>query len=87
MIGLRSSPYAIDTVGNPLEETGLDEPRQRAPGDVSGSRLLERDEPPLPLGNVANARMGAGHAAKCNTCVILCSINVAPAVGFEPTTK
>jgi hypothetical protein len=87
VIRLGSSPHAVDAVCHSLEEAGLDKSRQGAPGYGGCTGLLERDEAPLPFGNVAEAAQWTRHAAKYNTGVILCSRSLAPAVGFEPTTK
>jgi hypothetical protein len=80
VIRLRRPTDSVDAVRHPLEQTGLDEPRQRAPGDADGTDLLKGDEAPLPFGKVADTREWAWHAAKYNTRVILCSMIVAPAV-------
>jgi len=60
-------------MGDALKEPSLDQAGERPPGDAGGPRLLERDEAPLALGDIANAREWTRHAAKYSPVVILCS--------------
>jgi hypothetical protein len=74
VIRLRRSPYAIDAMRHPLEESPIHETRQRAPGDVGSAGLLQGEETPLLFGDVAETRKRARHAAKYTIRVILCSM-------------
>ncbi len=73
MIRLGSATDPVHAMGDALKKSSLGQAGERPPGDAGRPRLLERDEAPLALGDIANARERAGHAATYSRYVILCS--------------